>query len=193
VHHAVPPFTNSDSDNEDDATQFDIDAEYLETESAAGTRNISQGLERGSFTNVHAVPSQQGVLHTTINDCIETKPLKILVDANTPHFLYQDILNPGCNVKASGYNFEPEQTTRKAAITHIEHWFNLDHCRPTQVHVLHDMNQLHATFCLKTCHSGQAQRLRRPWSRSCKTKQWGHAIRSGFTRELKFRKLKMKN
>jgi hypothetical protein len=32
--------------------------------------------------------------------------------------------------------FEPERTTRKAAIEHIERRFNLEHCRPTQVTIV---------------------------------------------------------
>jgi hypothetical protein len=61
------------------------------------------------------------------------KLLKILEDANVPHFLYQDILNWGCGAKSSGYGFELARTTRQAAIAHIERRFHLEHCRPTQV------------------------------------------------------------
>jgi hypothetical protein len=88
-----------------------------------------QCLETGTFTNVHAVASQRGVNHT-VNDYIKRKLLKILEDANATHFLYQDILNWGCDAKASGYIFEPEQTMRKAAIAHIECRFHLEHCQP---------------------------------------------------------------
>jgi hypothetical protein len=43
-------------------------------------------------------------------------------------------LDPACS-KARGYNFEPERTTGKSNINHLERrWFNLVHsCRPTQV------------------------------------------------------------
>jgi hypothetical protein len=127
VAHAVP-FTNADWDNEDDATQFDFDAEYPDTDSSIGTgTNVSKGLKTGSFTNTYAVSKQRGVQHT-VSDFVETKLLKILEDTNAPHFLYQVILNWRCNAKASGHNFEPERTTRKAEIAHIERRFNLDHC-----------------------------------------------------------------
>jgi hypothetical protein len=117
VHAAL--FTQPDSDSEDDATQFDFDLEYPDAEPAAGTdMDVGQCLDMGSFTNVHAVASQRGVNHT-INDFVETKLLKILEDANVPHFLYQDILNWGCDAKSSGCGFEPARTTRQAAITHI--------------------------------------------------------------------------
>jgi hypothetical protein len=119
------PFTNANSDNKDDATQFNFDAEYPESDSD-GT-NVSQGLEIGLFTNIYAVAKQRGVQHT-VSDFVERKLLKILEDANVPHFVDQDILNWGCNAKASGYKFEPERTTRKAVNAHIERRFNLDHC-----------------------------------------------------------------
>jgi hypothetical protein len=135
VTHAAP-FTQPDSDSEDDATQFDFDLEYPDTEPAAGTgMDVGQCLGTGSFTNVHAVASQRGVNHT-INNFVETKLLKILEDANVPHFLYQDILNWGCDAKSSGYGFEPARTTRQAVIAHIERRFHLEHCRPTQVTIV---------------------------------------------------------
>jgi hypothetical protein len=118
-------FTNANSDKEDGATQFNFDAEYPESDSDGTT--LSQGLETGSFTNVYAMAKQRGV---------EMKLLKILEDANVPHFVYQNILNSGCHAKASGCKFEPERTTRKVAIAHIERRFNLDHCRPTQVTIV---------------------------------------------------------
>jgi hypothetical protein len=92
IAHATP-FTQSDSDSEDDATQFDFDLEYPDAEPAAGTcMDVGQCLDMCSFTNVHAMVSQRGVNHT-VNDFFETKLLKILEDASVPHFLYQDILN----------------------------------------------------------------------------------------------------
>jgi hypothetical protein len=135
VTHAAP-FTQPDSDSKDDATQFDFDLEYPDAEPAAGTcMDVGQCLDTGSFTNVHAVASQRGVNHT-VNNFVKTKLLKTLEDANVPHFLYQDILNWGCDAKSSGYGFEPARTTTQAAITHIERWFHLEHCRPTQATIV---------------------------------------------------------
>jgi hypothetical protein len=127
------PFPSANSDNEDDATQFNFNAEYPESDSD-GT-NLSPGHETGLCTNVYAVAKQRGVQHA-VSDFVETKLLKILEDANVPHFVYQDILNWGCDAKASGYKFEPERTTREAAIEHIECRFNLEHCRPTQATIV---------------------------------------------------------
>jgi hypothetical protein len=97
--------------------------------------DVCQCLDTGSFTNIHAVASQRGVNHT-INDFVKTKLLKILDDANVPHFLYQDILNRRCDAKSSGYGFEPAQTKRQAAIAHVERRFHLEHCRPTKVTIV---------------------------------------------------------
>jgi hypothetical protein len=92
VAHAAP-FTQPDLDSEDDAAQFDFELEYPDAEPAAETEiDVGQCFDTGSFTNIHAVASQRGVNHI-INDFVETKLLKILEDANVPHFLYQDILN----------------------------------------------------------------------------------------------------
>jgi hypothetical protein len=81
------------------------------------------------------VALQRGVNHT-INDFVETKLLKISEDDNVPHFLYQDILNWGCDAKSSGYGFEPARTMRQAVVAHIECRFHLEHCRPTQVTIV---------------------------------------------------------
>jgi hypothetical protein len=111
--------------------------EYPDAEPTAETdMDVGQCLDTGSFTrNIHAVASQHGV-SLTINDFVETKLLKILEDANVPHFLYQDILNWGCDAKSSGYGFEPARTTRQAAIVHIERRLHLEYCRPTQVKIV---------------------------------------------------------
>jgi hypothetical protein len=92
-------------------------------------------VDTGSFTNIHAVVTQRGVNHT-VNDYVETKLLKILEDANVPHFLYQDVFNWGSEAKARGYTFEPERTMRKSTIDHIERRFHLGHYRPTQATVV---------------------------------------------------------
>jgi hypothetical protein len=97
--------------------------------------NIEDCADTGSFTNTHAVATQRGV-NRTVNVYVETKLLKILEDANVPHFLYQKVLNWGSKAKARGYAFEPERTIRKFAIDHIERRFNLGHCRPTQATVV---------------------------------------------------------
>jgi hypothetical protein len=71
VHNA--PFTQPDSDSEDDATQFDFDLEYPDAKPAAGTgMGVGQCLETGSFTNVHAMASQRDVNHT-VNDFVKTQ------------------------------------------------------------------------------------------------------------------------
>jgi hypothetical protein len=59
------PFTQPDSDSEDDATQFDFELEYPGAQPVAGT-GMDVGFDMGSSTNVHAMASQrvgrQGIL-----------------------------------------------------------------------------------------------------------------------------------
>jgi hypothetical protein len=116
--------------------------------------NIEECADTGSFTNIHALATQRAVNHT-VNDYVETKLLKILEDANVPHFVYQDVLNWGSEAKARGYAFEPEHTIRRFAIDHIERRFNLGHCRPTQVAVVFPEDDLSIQitrfdFCLNS-------------------------------------------
>jgi hypothetical protein len=68
-------------------------------------------VDTGSFTNIHAVATQRGVNHT-VNDYVETKLLKMLEDANVPHFLYQAVLNWGSEAKARGCTFEPKPSVK---------------------------------------------------------------------------------
>jgi hypothetical protein len=97
--------------------------------------NVHGCADTGSFTNIHAVATKRVVNHT-VNDFVERKLLKILEDANVPHFLYQDNLNWGSEAKARGYTFETKRTIRKFAIDHIERMFNLGHCHPTQATIV---------------------------------------------------------
>jgi hypothetical protein len=53
------PFPSANSDNEDHATQFNFDAEYLESD-LDGTY-VSQAHDTGLFTNVYALAKQRGV------------------------------------------------------------------------------------------------------------------------------------
>jgi hypothetical protein len=58
----------------------------------------------GVFAGVHVVAHQAGVTHT-VEDHAKTKLLKILDDANVPHYLFMDILEWYADAKARGYSF----------------------------------------------------------------------------------------
>jgi hypothetical protein len=93
-------FFETDSEDEDNIpdTQPDDGSEI--------DLNVEGCTDTGSFTNIHAVATQRGVNHT-VNDYIETKLLKILEDANVPHFQYRDVLNWGSKAKAEGTLLNP--------------------------------------------------------------------------------------
>jgi hypothetical protein len=116
-------FVETDSEDEDNIP------DTQPNDGSKSDLNVEGCVDTGSFKNIHAVVTQHGVNHT-VNDYVETKLLKILEDANVLHFLYQDVLNWGSKAKARGYTFEPERTTRKSTIDHLECRFNnLAHCR----------------------------------------------------------------
>jgi hypothetical protein len=71
-----------------------------DTQPDAGSKidlNVEGCVDTWSFTDIHAMPTQSSVNHIANNyvetklDYVETKLLKILEDANVPHFLYQDV------------------------------------------------------------------------------------------------------
>jgi hypothetical protein len=66
-------------------------------------------------------------------DLAETKLLKLLDDAHSPHFLYQDVLNWAKESSKLQYDFRPQRTTRMAQIKHIEKLAKLQYCRPETV------------------------------------------------------------
>jgi hypothetical protein len=98
-------FVETDSEDKDSIPDTQPD------DGSAIDLNVDGFVDTGSFTNIHAMATQRGVNHT-VNNYVETKLLKILEDANIPHFLYQDVLNWGYEAKARGYTFEPEWTMR---------------------------------------------------------------------------------
>ena len=86
---------------------------------------------------------EQGRLHwirhygITFTDTMnaETKLLKILNDANTPHYLFKDMLNWATETNQSGTISGSTSLTRKSAVAKLEKWQNLNHCRPKKVSV----------------------------------------------------------
>ena len=69
----------------------------------------------------------------TNSDLVEIQLLKMLHDANTPHYLYKDILEWAKHSSELNYNFNPGRTNRSGQLKHIEKWFGLDYLRPKQV------------------------------------------------------------
>ena len=60
----------------------------------------------------------------------ETKLLKILNDANVPHFLFKQLTNWASEASESGYDFHPGRMSRDAQVKYLEKWLGLKYCRP---------------------------------------------------------------
>ena len=106
------PWDTSDDDSEDSVDE--------QTEDSNSVAEVDLPPDPG--TNLACY----GVTFTN-SDFMETKLLKILNDAQAPHFLYQDLLNWAKEAKQSNYDFLPKRSTRKAQILHIEKWLSLIH------------------------------------------------------------------
>ena len=83
----------------------------------------------------HVVVTPSGSTYT-VSNYAETKLLKMLDDANAPHFLYNDILEWASDIKAKGYPFEPKHKSGTLSITHLEKRFCLKYCKSEQVPVI---------------------------------------------------------
>ena len=75
---------------------------------------------------------QQSGSTYTASDYTSTRLLKILDNANAPHFLYKDIMQWAVDAKAHGYQFESQCNSRPAAIDNLVKHFKLQHCKPQQ-------------------------------------------------------------
>jgi hypothetical protein len=50
----------------------------------------------------------------------KTKLLKILSDANAPHYLYKDVMNWGSAARLDNYHFNPTRSSRNAQVKYLE-------------------------------------------------------------------------
>ena len=103
-----------------------------ESDSTSGSNDNITEVVKGDHTNLEKFVSPPGLCFTS-SDYVETKLLKILDDAHSPHFLYQDILNWAKESSKHQYDFRPQRTTRIAQIKHIERLAKLQYCRPESV------------------------------------------------------------
>jgi hypothetical protein len=63
----------------------------------------------------------------------ETKLLKILSDANAPHYLYKEVMNWGSAARLDNYHFNPTRSSRKAQVKYLEKWLQRQYSRPQQI------------------------------------------------------------
>jgi hypothetical protein len=136
----LDPCVHSDSE-EPTNYRFDFVEDYPENEAepdvVANQEDVNARLaDHGNFAGVHVVTRQAGVTHT-IDDHAGIKLIKILDDANVPHYLFKDIWDWAANAtKAHGYAFRPTRQSRPAHILSLEKRFSLQNCRPMQTPVM---------------------------------------------------------
>ena len=87
-------------DNEEALTEFPWDDEASVEESDEASVEVPEDESTGSASNINAgvyresaneAAMRLGIRFTT-KQCHETKLLKVLSDANAPHYLYKDIM-----------------------------------------------------------------------------------------------------
>jgi hypothetical protein len=59
--------------------------------------------------------------------------LKILCDANAPHYLYKEVMNRGSVTHLDNYHFNPTRSSRKAQVKHLKKWLRCQYSRPQQI------------------------------------------------------------
>jgi hypothetical protein len=128
-------------DNEEALTEFPWDDEASveesdeasvvgsEDESTGGASNNNAGVYRES---ANEAALRFGIRFTT-TQFHETKLLKILSDANAPHYLYKDIMEWGRAARHANYNFAPRRSSRNAQMKYLEKWLNCQGSRPEQI------------------------------------------------------------
>ena len=113
--------------NEDDEEENEVlSATSSSTENSMDNPHLKLG--RKHWTKYYGVSFTDSMY-------AETKLLKLLNDANTPHFLFKDMLNWAAETNSSRMITSGTSSSRDAAITKLEKWQNLERCRPKKVSI----------------------------------------------------------
>ena len=130
---AVLLYPWDDDDNEDNsmAPEIDeaVDGNLVDDNSFADLPNC---LDSVYTESAHEAALRFGSRFTT-KQYHETKLLKLLSDANAPHFLYQNITQWGRAAQRDRYDFHPSCSTRNAQIKSLEKWLHMQNSRPRQL------------------------------------------------------------
>ena len=125
---AEVPWDNDEDSIYDELNHEDTSNDWEENNSAVGP-NDRAGVYSDS-ANDSAL--RFGIRFTT-EQYHETKLLKILSDANAPHYLYKDIIEWGRAANGNNYHFHPQRSTRKAQVKYLETWLRCQKSRPQQI------------------------------------------------------------
>ena len=119
---------NDDNENDDTITQNinDVVDTLLPQQQTQQTNNDDTINDINDAINYNDVMQQSGSTFTASNFA-STRLLKILDNANAPHFLYKDIMQWAVDSKAHGYQFESQCNSRPAVIENLVKHFKLQH------------------------------------------------------------------
>jgi len=117
------------SDSEVDPTGFDSDA----TDSTMSTNPPEVALRFS--TCAHPELAQKFQVAYTNSQLAETRLLKLLNEAQAPHFLFGEIMEWLHFCQEVGYNFEPSTHQRSTLIGRLRRWLNLDDISPNIMQV----------------------------------------------------------
>jgi hypothetical protein len=114
---------------EDDSAHESEDASSFEDIIRTGAPNNQVGVYTESANDAAL---RFGIRFTT-EQFHETKLLKLLSDANAPHYLYKEVMEWGRAAAHDNYNFNPTRTSRNAQVKYLEKWLQFQKSCPQQV------------------------------------------------------------
>jgi hypothetical protein len=115
--------------DQDDSVHQSEDASYVEGIISTGAPNNHAGVYTESANDAAL---RFGIRFTT-EQFHETKLLKLLSDANAPHYLYKEVMGRGRAAAHNNYNFNPTRTSRNAQVKYLEKWLQCQKSRSQQV------------------------------------------------------------
>ena len=97
--------------------------------------NNHTGLPNHAADGIYSESAHEAAMRFGIRFTTEqfhtTKLLKIISDANAPHYLYKDIVEWGQAAQRDKYDFHPQRAGRNAQVKYLENWLKLQNCRPS--------------------------------------------------------------
>ncbi len=122
------PWDNDEDSIDDELNQGDTINVLDETNGAGGPNDRA-----GVYTDSANDSALRFGIRFTTEQYHETKLLKLLSDANAPHYLYKDIIEWGRAANGNNYHFNPQRSTRKAQVKYLETWLQCQKSRPQQI------------------------------------------------------------
>ena len=122
-----------DDEGEDDFINQDFE-EHANNDLLEGTTKTPLSkTSAGTYSeSAHESALRFGIRYNTAQ-FYETKLLKLLNDANAPHFLYKEIVEWARAAHGNKYQFDPKRSSRNAQVKYLEKWLEMQKSRPLQI------------------------------------------------------------